>query len=410
MYESYYGLDARPFQLTPDPQYYFDSRTHRKALSYLGYGLAQGEGFIVITGEVGAGKTTLVGHLMETIDRDRLHAAQIVTSQLSSEDLLRLTAEQFGVPSQGIEKAALLRALESHFQAEARAGRRCLLIVDEAQNLDRTALEQLRMLSNFQLGSQALLQIFLLGQPEFRDMLRSDPSVEQLRQRIIATHHLEGMHADEVRPYIAHRLARAGGDGRPTFSDAAIAEIAKATEGIPRSLNRLMSRILLMGAIEQVDHIDAALVEQVLADLAEDLPVTMTEPIEALQQPEVSEADADEQAEPMQVAQSVLQAASYAPEEALAANDATDADTATLEQQEVEAESELEQQQIEAESEPEQEAPEPVIDPAQYRAALDRVAALEARMVEQERSLRDLLIRLVRWVESEQPDNRRDAA
>ncbi|MEM1133024.1 MAG: XrtA/PEP-CTERM system-associated ATPase [Pseudomonadota bacterium] len=384
MYESYYGLTARPFQLTPDPQYYFDSRTHRKALSYLGYGLAQGEGFIVITGEVGSGKTTLVGHLMETIDRDRLNAAQIVTSQLSSEDLLRLTAEQFGVSSQGMEKAALLRALESHFQAEARAGRRCLLIVDEAQNLDRTALEQLRMLSNFQLGSQALLQIFLLGQPEFRDMLRNDPSVEQLRQRIIATHHLEGMNVDEVRPYIAHRLARAGGDGRPSFSDAAIAEIAEATQGIPRSLNRLMSRILLMGAIEKVDHIDAALVEQVIADLAEDLPLNMVEaelseePVEA-----ISEANAEEQAEPMQVAQSVLQTAAYSPDDAQAANDA-----------------------VENEAEDETSA----VDPADHRAALDRICALEARVAEQERSLRNLLIRLVRWVEGDQSDNHRDAA
>ena len=199
MYEQYYGLQGRPFQLTPDPHYYFESATHRKALSYLGYGLAQGEGFIVFTGDIGAGKTTLVGHLMQTIDPARLTAVKIVSTQVEGDDMLRLAAQSFGLATEGFTKAATLQKIEGYLHGQARAGRRSLLIVDEAQNLGVSALEELRMLSNFQLGGQSLLQIFLLGQPEFRELLRS-PDLEQLRQRVIATHHLEPMLPSEVEP------------------------------------------------------------------------------------------------------------------------------------------------------------------------------------------------------------------
>src|SRR5690606_16928565 len=160
MYETFYGLHSRPFQLTPDPHYYFESLTHRKALSYLGYGLAQGEGFIVITGDIGAGKTTLVGHLMNTIDPVRLTAIKIVSTQVEGDDMLRLAAQGFGIAADGVAKAQLLQRIEQYLHQQARAGRRTLLIVDEAQNLPVSALEELRMLSNFQLGGQSLLQIF----------------------------------------------------------------------------------------------------------------------------------------------------------------------------------------------------------------------------------------------------------
>jgi general secretion pathway protein A len=268
MYDQFYGLSGRPFQLTPDPQFYFESGTHRKALSYLGYGLAQGEGFIVITGEVGAGKSTLVGHLMQTIDKARLTAAHIVTSQLSGSDMVQMTAECYGIDTRGLDKAATLKSIENFLHAEARAGRRCLLIVDEAQNLSIDALEELRMLSNFQLGSSALLQIFLLGQPEFRDLVQGAPELEQLRQRIIATHHLESMEPEEVKPYIEHRLSRAGWNGRPQISEDAFDVMYSETGGVPRKLNTLMNRVLLMGAVEQVDAIDGALVIAVIADMA----------------------------------------------------------------------------------------------------------------------------------------------
>lgn len=268
MYDQFYGLTGRPFQLTPDPQYYFESATHRKALSYLGYGLAQGEGFIVITGEVGAGKSTLVSHLMESVDKARLTAATIVTSQLDGLDMVHMAAESFGIDTRGLDKASTLKSIENFLHAEARTGRRCLLVVDEAQNLSVDALEELRMLSNFQLGSSALLQIFLLGQPEFRDLVRDAPELEQLRQRVIATHHLEPMEANEVEPYIVHRLSRAGWNGRPQMTADAYSALYAETGGVPRKLNTLMNRVMLMGAVEQVDLLDGALVVAVVDDMA----------------------------------------------------------------------------------------------------------------------------------------------
>ena len=307
MYDQYYGFSGRPFQLTPDPHYYFESLTHRKALSYLGYGLAQGEGFIVITGEVGAGKTTLVTHLMQTIDKARLTAATIVTSQLDGNDMVQMTAESYGIDTRGLDKAATLKAIENFLHAEARAGRRCLLIVDEAQNLAVDALEELRMLSNFQLGSSALLQIFLLGQPEFRDLVQSSPSLEQLRQRVIATHHLDAMDADEVEPYIMHRLQRAGWTGRPQLTEDAYEAIFAETGGVPRKINALMNRTLLMGAVEQVDILDGGLVTAVIADMAGKpfeyeaplsahgaVSVALPEVVEAVTEPEIAEVAEEE--------------------------------------------------------------------------------------------------------------------
>ena len=272
MYDQYYGLQGRPFQLTPDPHYYFESATHRKALSYLGYGLAQGEGFIVITGDVGAGKTTLVGHLMQTIDPSRLTAVKIVSTQVEGDDMLRLAAQHFGLSVDGQSKATILHQVEGYLYAQARAGRRTLLIVDEAQNLPVSAIEELRMLSNFQLGGQSLLQIFLLGQPEFRDLIKS-PELEQLRQRVIATHHLEPMMANEVEPYILHRLAIAGWNGNPAFTPGAFAALYAATGGVPRRLNALASRVLLLGAIEQLHLIDEEVVGAVVADMGLDTDV-----------------------------------------------------------------------------------------------------------------------------------------
>ena len=266
LYNDYYGLTDRPFQLTPDPRFYFDSATHRKAMAYLGYGLAQGEGFIVVTGEVGAGKTTLVGHLMNTIDPSRLTAVKLVSTQVEGDDLLRLVAEQFGIEWEGQSKAELLRAIEQYLRDQARAGRRTLLIVDEAQNLPASAVEELRMLSNFQLGGQSLLQIFLLGQPEFRDLLHA-PEMEQLRQRVIATHHLEPMLASEVEPYIRHRLALVGWKDDPKLSADAYTAVYRATGGVPRRINALMSRVLLLGAVDRLHEIDGQVVQAVVADM-----------------------------------------------------------------------------------------------------------------------------------------------
>lgn len=298
MYDQFYGLSGRPFQLTPDPIFYFESATHRKALSYLGYGLAQGEGFIVITGEVGAGKSTLVGHLMQSVDKARLTAATIVTSQLDGLDMVQMAAESFGIDTRGLDKAATLKSIENFLHAEARTGRRCLLVVDEAQNLSIDALEELRMLSNFQLGASALLQIFLLGQPEFRDLVRDAPELEQLRQRVIATHHLEPMQADEVEPYVKHRLSRAGWNGNPAFADGSFAALYHETGGVPRKLNTLMNRVMLMGAVEQTQRIDASLVQAVVADMA-GKPFDYESPMSAtLDAPHIADTVAREVMEP----------------------------------------------------------------------------------------------------------------
>ncbi|MET1754802.1 XrtA/PEP-CTERM system-associated ATPase [Novosphingobium sp. RD2P27] len=278
MFDEFYGLEARPFQLTPDPAFYFESVTHRKALSYLGYGLAQGEGFVVITGEVGAGKSTLVAHLMATIDPVGLTAAQVVTSALDGEEIIHVVARAFGLEVAGHDKATALGAIEHFFHEEARCGRRCLLIVDEAQNLSIAAIEELRMLSNFQLGAHPLLQTLLLGQPEFRAMLLDHPELEQLRQRVIATHHLEPMQMKEVQPYIEHRMKRAGWQGNPSFDPRVFAEIYTATGGIPRRINQTLNRLLLLGAVEERAYIDGAMLDQVLGELNEDGSIAIVSP------------------------------------------------------------------------------------------------------------------------------------
>ncbi|MFY7837952.1 MAG: XrtA/PEP-CTERM system-associated ATPase [Novosphingobium sp.] len=278
MYDEFYGLSGRPFQLTPDPRFYFESGTHRKALSYLGYGLAQGEGFIVITGEVGAGKSTLAAHLMASVDRQRLTAAQIVTSALDGEELIHVAARAFGLEVAGHDKATALAQIEAFLHHEAREGRRCLLVVDESQNLSVEALEELRMLSNFQLGAHPLLQILLLGQPEFRTLLQTSDELEQLRQRVIASHHLDAMEPAEVGAYIEHRLALVGWQGRPQFDARVYADLAKASGGVPRRVNQIINRLLLMGAVEQRDHIDAAMLQAVLSDLAGDGGLSTTQP------------------------------------------------------------------------------------------------------------------------------------
>ena len=270
MYDQYYGFSGRPFQLTPDPEFYFESASHKKAMSYLGYGLNQGEGFIVITGEVGAGKSTLVAHLMERIDPDALTVAQVVTSALDGEELIHVVAQAFGLVVEGHDKAGALGAIERFLQDEARAGRRCLLVVDECQNLEFTALEELRMLSNFQLGSHPLLQSLLLGQPEFRRTLANHPDLDQLRQRIIASHHLEALNADEVQDYIEHRLKHVGWDGRPLFEDGLLEALFGATGGIPRRVNQVMNRLLLLGAIEEQDQVGIAMLEAVVAEMSAD--------------------------------------------------------------------------------------------------------------------------------------------
>lgn len=266
MYERFFGLTAPPFQLNPDPSFYFQSAGHHSAHQYLRFGAFQGEGFIVVTGEIGAGKTTLLRTLLAELDPAKVVAAQIVSTQLEADELLSAVALAFGLPCDGMSKAKLLVTLEAYLASLATTDRRALLIIDEAQNLGPAAIEELRMLSNFQFGNKALLQSFLVGQPELREVLRL-PQMEQLRQRIIASTHIGPMEPDETRAYIEHRLRHVGWTGRPSFSDDAHAAIHARTDGVPRRINTLCSRLLLSAFLGGCDDIDAARVLAVAREI-----------------------------------------------------------------------------------------------------------------------------------------------
>ncbi|GIX29505.1 XrtA/PEP-CTERM system-associated ATPase [Pelomicrobium sp. G1] len=250
MYEAFYGLKGKPFQLNPDPAFLYASRGHKSALAYLKYGMYQGEGFIVITGEIGTGKTTLIRSLLEQLDRQKVVAAQLVSTQLDAENLLRAVATAFGIPVKAPHKAELLAEIEAYLTALVPRHKRALLIVDEAQNLSPRAVEELRMLSNFQLGNHALLQSVLVGQPELREVMRS-ARMKQLRQRVIASYHLGPMDRQETQGYIEHRLARVGWVGDPQFDAEAMDEIYGATGGVPRRINTLCNRLLLAGYLAE---------------------------------------------------------------------------------------------------------------------------------------------------------------
>ena len=387
MFNDYYGLTGRPFQLTPDPAFYFESLTHRKALSYLSYGLAQGEGFVVITGEVGAGKSTLVAHLMNTIDPARLTAAQIVTSKLDGKELVHIVAQAFGLIVDGHDKASALGAIEAFLHDEARAGRRCLLVVDESQNLAIDALEELRMLSNFQLGAHPLLQTLLLGQPEFRDTIQDHPQLEQLRQRVIAAHHLEAMELGEVQPYIEHRLNCVGWSGNPKFDQRVFTVLFEASGGVPRRINQICNRLMLLGAVDQRNRIDGAMLTQVLEELELDGTLQLKKPERKVDvAAPVAQPVAAPAAVPVDaVVMSQLQAL-------LAERDAQIA--------------ELQQAVIELANERETMAAAPVQAPAADSAVLAAVeaklAGIEGKMLEQERTIRHTLTMLIEWIESDE--------
>lgn len=278
MYESYYGLTAKPFQLRPDPNFFFGSKGHKRAMAYLEYGLSQEEGFIVITGEVGAGKTTLVRNLFRKLASENILAAQIVNTHLDSDNTLRMVVAAFGLPFEDASKATLLTRLEQFLRQCAQQGKRTLLVVDEAQNLTPQTVEELRMLSNFQTDDKSLLQTFLVGQPEFRTILHS-AGMQQLRQRVIATYHLGPMDASETLAYIEHRLHTVDWHGDPSLNADAYAAIHAFTGGVPRKINTLCDRLFLMGFLEEIHVFGKAEVQQVIADIREEFDLPNTEEI-----------------------------------------------------------------------------------------------------------------------------------
>ncbi|MBB1075246.1 AAA family ATPase [Rhodoferax sp. 4810] len=267
MYAAFYGLSSEPFQINPDPRFYYASKQHRRAKAYLEYGVMRNEGFIVITGEIGAGKTTVVRGLLDSLDADKVVAANLVTTQLDAEDTLRMVGAAFGIRVKDVSKSDLLMALEAFLVNHTSQGKRCLLIVDEAQNLSHRAVEELRMLSNFQYGQQALLQTFLIGQPEFRAILQS-PGMQQLRQRVTATCHIGPLDLAETQGYIEHRLKCAGAKPeRPSFDAGAFEAIFKGTGGIPRRINLVCDRLLLAGYLAGKDAIVVEDVNEVVSEL-----------------------------------------------------------------------------------------------------------------------------------------------
>jgi general secretion pathway protein A len=270
MYAEFYKLKAMPFQLTPDSHFFFESEEHRRAFAHLVYGLAQEEGFIIITGEIGAGKTMLVERLWSQLDNEKFVPVRIATTNISGDDLLKLVANNLGLREEISDKALLLRRLEQFFTRTVAAGKRCLLVIDEVQNLPFTALEELRMLSNITIQGGAPFQCLLLGQPQFRQML-SDARLEQLEQRVLASYHLAPLSAQDTKGYVEHRLKTAGWSGDPAFEDPAFLAIHKHSAGIPRRINTLCSRALLSGYLEETHVITVKMLNELAEELRNDL-------------------------------------------------------------------------------------------------------------------------------------------
>ena len=273
MYEEHFGLHDKPFKLSPDPKYYFSSAHHDRAVAYLQYGLSQGEGFIVVTGPIGTGKTTIARNLLSSLD-EHIVAVQISTTKLNPEELVRLVGAQFGIGVEGLSKADVLKKLEDMLHRLNREGKRALLIVDEAQNLPAETVEELRMLSNFQMDDRPLLQSFLLGQEELKPIIEL-PEMEQFRQRVIASCHLKALTEDEVTGYIKHRLTQAGWDGRPQLVEGIFEKITTYTSGVPRKINIFADRLFLFAYLEELDVIDEAAVDAVIEDMSEELSGSM---------------------------------------------------------------------------------------------------------------------------------------
>ena len=252
MYEEYYGFTEKPFSLTPDPKYLYKSASHASAFELLQYAVRRREGFVVITGDIGTGKTTLCRALLEQLDR-KTFTALVLNPFLSEEDLLRLVLQEFGVVSRaevkrgrlaGISKQELIETLNEFLLSLQRIGAQALLIIDEAQNLPLQVLEQIRILSNLETEKEKLLQIVLVGQSNLKDLLRR-AELRQLDQRVSIRYDLKPLSAEETAAYVQHRLSVAGGGAAVTFAPKALARVHQFTGGIPRLINLLCDRALL---------------------------------------------------------------------------------------------------------------------------------------------------------------------
>jgi putative secretion ATPase (PEP-CTERM system associated) len=273
MYESFYGLREEPFRLSPDSRLCFKHPSYQKARAYMQYALERREGFVMVTGRPGTGKTTLISDITNQLSsQGNLHAA-LTSTQIEADDLLRLVVLKFGLDGSD-HKAQLIHNLELFLQRLNREGRRPLLIIDEAQDLSRDALEELRLLTNLQKDNQPLLQIFLVGQEELRQMVLSR-GLEQLHQRIVAACHLEPLTLESTEGYIKHRLTRAGWNSDPALASDIFEPIHERSLGIPRVVNQLCSRLLLHGMVTEKHQLGLEDIREVIDDLCEEqlLPV-----------------------------------------------------------------------------------------------------------------------------------------
>lgn len=267
MYESFYGLSKRPFALTPDSMFLFPSATHRRALSYLIYGLGQREGFIVITGDVGTGKTLTIQTMLDYLANKQIRGVRIAAANVGAAEVLPLVASAFGLSPEISSKAVLLAELERTLLHAYPKG--VLLIIDEAQTFSAEALEELRLLSNMSMEGRALMQISLVGQSDLRETLEA-PRMEQLWQRIIAWHHLQPLNLGEVKEYVEHRLNAADWNGVPSLEEGIFPRLFDWSQGVPRKINILMDRLLLFGYLEERTQLGEEELQTVIDELGQE--------------------------------------------------------------------------------------------------------------------------------------------
>jgi len=270
MYRSFYGFTGKPFQLTPDLRFLYPSSAHKRAMSYLRYGLEQAEGFVVITGDIGTGKTLLIQTLLEELSDQTIATARVAAANLEAERVPAAVAAALGQPFEGKSKELILRNLEKALLHARDYLKGVLLIVDEAQTLSQASLEELRILSNLEANGRALLQVFLIGQTELQDTLRG-PRMRQLRQRVVVSHHLEPLTLEETKRYIGFRLVAVGWKNTPSFTPEVYEYVQAHTRGVPRKINLLMDRLLVYGFLEEIRAFDASHVDAVLKEMGAEL-------------------------------------------------------------------------------------------------------------------------------------------
>jgi general secretion pathway protein A len=265
VYLDYYGLKEPPFNITPNPRYLFYSAKHREALNYLLYGIRERKGFVQLTGEVGAGKTTLCRALLEQLGKN-YSTALILNPVLNAEQLVKAIALEFGINAKGLDLLETIAEINYFLLQQMEEGRESVLIIDEAQNLTGELLEQVRLLSNLETDDRKLLQIVLMGQPELRDRL-NHPSLRQLRQRITVRYHLSPLKQHELGQYVQHRLQVSGAKGVPFFTWPALWRIFSYSQGIPRLVNAVCDKCLLAGFVQQTERITFGLVGRAVREL-----------------------------------------------------------------------------------------------------------------------------------------------